>query len=133
MKIPESRKDFDDFYILCEDVGSYDLAFKDCDFNETMEIMLKLNKNRNIEFRMELCSVNPYIAEDKCVFLFCVGVLIVDGLASGYVNIHYSETVQKQYPIDLTQVEKKMYGDYEFYSDTDLAKKGIEVIKRFFD
>lgn len=33
MKMPESREDFDDFYILCKDVGSYDLAFKDCGFD----------------------------------------------------------------------------------------------------
>ena len=98
-----------------------------------MEIMLRLNKNRNIEFRMELCSVNPYTAEDKYIFLFCVGVLIVDGDVSGYVNIHYSDTVQEQYPIDLAQIEKKMYGDYEFYSDIDLALKGIEVINKNFD
>ena len=69
VKFPKSREDFDDFYILCEDVGSYDMAFKDCDFNET----------------------------------------------------------------DLAQIEKKMYGDYEFYSDIDLALKGIEVINKNFD
>lgn len=133
MKIPEGREDFDDFYILCEDVNSYDFAFKDCTFNEAMEIMLKLNNNRNIEFRMELCFDNPYLPEEKSMPLFCIGVLVVDGVANGYAEIHYSESVQKQYPIDLSQVCKKMYKDYEFYNDNDLSIKGIDVIKRNFN
>ncbi len=87
MKFPKGREDFDDFYILCEDVGSYDLAFKDCGFDETMEIMLKLNKNYHTEFRMELYFDNPYIPEEKSIPLFCIGVLVVDGIANGYVNL----------------------------------------------
>lgn len=133
MKFPESREDFDDFYILCEDVNSYDFAFKDCTFNEVMEIMLKLNNNRNIEFRMELCFDNPYLPEEKSIPLFCIGVLVVDGVANGYAEIHYSETVQKQYPIDLARIDKKMYGDYPFYSDILLSITGMEVIKKNFD
>lgn len=133
MKIPERREDFDDFYILCEDVSSYGFAFKDCSFNEVIEIMLKLNKNRNIEFRMELCFDNSCMPEDKSMLLFCIGVLVLDREISGYVDIRYSETVQEQYPIDLTQVGKKMYGRYEFFSDVDLAIKGIEIIKEHFD
>lgn len=133
MTFPEKRESFDDYFIVCEDVNSYDLAFKDCSFNETMEIMLKLNKDRNSEFRMELCFDNPYMPKNKCIPLFCIGVLVVDGIATGYAGIHYSETVQKQYPIDLSQIEKKMYGDYEFYSDIGLADRGIEVISRYFD
>lgn len=133
MKIPEGREDFDDFYILCEDVNSYDFAFKDCGFDETMKIMLKLNNNRNIEFRMELCFDNPYLPEEKSIPLFCIGVLVVDGVANGYADIHYSEKLRKQFSIDLGQVEKKVYGDYDFYSDIDLAIKGIEVINKNFD
>jgi len=95
--------------------------------------MLKLNKNRNIEFRMELCSVNPHATEDNGMFLFSVGVQVVDGTADGYAGIHYSETLRKQFPIDLNQVGKKMYGDYEFYSDNDLAIKGIEIINKNFE
>lgn len=133
MILPQKREDFDDFYILCEDVNSYDFAFKDCSFNETMEIMLKLNNNRNNEFRMELCFDNPYLPEEKSIPLFCIGVLVVDGVASGYVNIHYSDIMKKECPIDLARIEKKMYGDYAFYSDIILAIKGIEVIKRNFD
>jgi len=71
--------------------------------------------------------------KDKRIPLFCIGVPVVDGVAGGYVNIHYSETIQEQYPIDLARIEKKMYGGYEFYSDTDLAIKGIEVINKNFD
>ena len=133
MTLPKKREDFDDFYILCEDIGSYDLAFKDCSFLQTMKIMLELNNNRNIEFRMELCYDNPCMPEGKCIPLFRIGVLVVDGVASGYADIHYSEAVQKQYTIELSQVGKKMYGEYEFYSDTDLAIKGIEVIRQNFD
>lgn len=133
MKIPEKREDFDDFYILCEDVGSYDDAFRDCSFDKAMGIMLALNNNRNAEFRMEMCFDNPHMEADKAIPLFCVGVLALDGEINGYVDIRYSETVQKQYPIDLTQVGKKMYGRYEFFSDVDLAIKGIEVIREHFD
>ena len=133
MKFPEKRESFDDYFIVCDDVNSYDLAFKDCSFNETMEIMLKLNKNRNTEFRMELCFDNPYMPENECVPLFCVGVLVVDGVAGGYAEIHYSEIVQEQFPIDLSQIEKKLYGDYEFYSDSGLASKGIEIINKYFN
>lgn len=133
MKMPENREDFHDFFILCEDVGSYDMAFRECTFNEVMEIMLKLNNNRNIEFRMELCFDNPCMPKDKCIPLFCIGVLVVDGVANGYADIHYSEKLRKQFSIDLGQVEKKVYGDYEFYSDNDLAIKGIDVIKRNFN
>lgn len=133
MKLPESREDFEEFYILTEDVDSYHLAFQEFDFNNTMEIMLRLNNNRNIEFRMELCSAIPYIIDGRCIFLFAVGVLVEDGVANGYANIHYSEIIKKEYPIDLSQVKKKMYGKYEFYSDDDLATKGIEVIRQNFD
>ena len=133
MRMPESRSDFDDYLIVCEDVNSYDSAFKDCSFNETMEIMLKLNKNRNIEFRMELCFDNPCMPKKQSIPLFCIGVLVVDGIASGYVNIHYSDITKKEYPVDLQQVSKKIYGNYEFYSDIDFAIKGIAVIKENFD
>lgn len=133
MKFPESREDFDDFYILCEDVNSYDLAFKDCGFDETMEIMLRLNKNRNNEFRMELCFDNPYLPEEKSIPLFCIGVLVEDKVASGYVDIHYSESVCERYPIDLGWVRMKKYGDYEFYSDNDFVIRSIVVIKKYFN
>lgn len=93
MTFPEKRESFDDYFIVCEDVNSYDLAFKDCSFNETMEIMLKFNKDHNSEFRMELCFDNPYMPKNKCIPLFCIGVLVVDGIATGYAGIHYSETV----------------------------------------
>ena len=118
---------------MCEDVTSYILAFKDCSFDDAMNIILKLNNNRNNKFRLELCYDNPCMPEDKCIPLFCIGVLIMDGVASGYVNIHYSEHVRKEYPIDLSQVGKKIWGEYEFYSDTELAIKGIEVINKTFN
>ena len=133
MKMPESRADFDDYFIVCEDVTSYDLAFKDCSFDDTMNIMLKLNNNRNNEFRMELCYDNPCMPEDKCIPLFCIGVLVMDGVTSGYVDIHYSEHKKKEYTIELSQVEQKNYEDYKFYSDTELAIKGIKVINKYFD
>lgn len=133
MILPQKREDFDDFYILCEDVSSYGFAFKDCSFNEVMEIMLKLNNNRNNEFRMELCFDNPCIPAKQSMPLFCIGVLVMDGVASGYLDIHYSETLQKQFPLDLTQVEKKRYGNYKFYCDNALAIKGMEVINKNFD
>ena len=133
MKLPESREDFEEFYILCEDVDSYRMAFQEFDFDDTMEIMLRLNNNRNIEFRMELCSASPYIIDGRCMFMFAVGVLVEDGVADGYVNIHYSEIIKKEYPIDLSQIKKKMYGEYEFYSADDLLDKGIELISQHFD
>lgn len=54
MIFPKKRESFDDYFIVCEDVNSYDLAFKDCSFNETMEIMLKLNNDRNSEWNYVL-------------------------------------------------------------------------------
>lgn len=79
------------------------MAFNDCGFNETMEIMLKLNKNRNTEFRMELCFDNPYLPEEKSIPLFCIGVLVVDGVASGYANLAIKgiEVINKNFDMQL--------------------------------